>query len=552
MTAQNVDYEALRSAAIAEFPPAELADLAVYDAQLFFSLVMPETFHRPFSAFHTSLLNLVQNKQRTGRRECRIGPRGWGKSTTITEGGSIYIACRNSYLPKEKQYKFILILSETAPQAEARLNTIKNNLEGNPEIAKYYPEAFGRGRVWRTDMIMTANNICIAAAGMQSSIRGIKFEDRRPDLIICDDVDSLDTAYSPTESTKLEERFTRDVLKCGHDDTDVLVVGTILSKKCLCYKLMHNDNFAVWNTELYKALKTFPTDMQPWDKFGSIRNDRRKPIEERQAEARRFYLQHAAQMELGAESSWPEVFSIYDLMCEYYDEGRRSFLTEKQNVIIETDTAYFSPEKYLYVDEAEHQRLLDTNPVFYLYIDPTGGEASSKAQYNQRGPDKYAAVLLGKLDDTTFILADFDALACRQSAQFERIAKFLQKWRVTRMTVEGNAGQTHYVTALRTFLSNLYADSDWREKAETKHLLLPRSVVSFTNKEARISAIEPYLDNHSIILPAEMMESRSKYRELASELDDWPNSDYDDALDALSGCFFSAFRSFRFAGLYNG
>ena len=121
--AQSI-YEEMRQEAIAAFPPAELATMAAFDAQLFFALTMPETFYRPFSEFHLSLLSLVQNNQRTGRREARIGPRGWGKSTTITEGGSLLITCRNQYIPPEQRYKFILNLSETSSQAEARLETV--------------------------------------------------------------------------------------------------------------------------------------------------------------------------------------------------------------------------------------------------------------------------------------------------------------------------------------------------------------------------------------------------------------------------------------------
>ena len=551
-TEAQLQYEKLRQDAIAAFPPDVLARMAAFDSQLFFALTMPETFYRPFSEFHLSLLSLVQNNQRTGRREGRIGPRGWGKSTTITEGGSLLITCRNSYIPPEQRYKFILILSETSSQAEARLETIKANLETNPNIAKYYPEAFGKGKVWRTDRILTANGICIATGGMNCSLRGIKFENRRPDVILLDDVDSLDTATSPTESAKLEERFTRDVLKCGYDETDVFVVGTILSKKCLCYKLMHGDDFATWNVEKYKALKSFPRNMDYWDKFGSILNDRRKPLEQRKVECMQFYLQNKEAMDEGGESAWPDVMPVYKLMCEYYMEGRRSFLTEKQNDVIETDISYFTPEKYKYISAAESQELLRTNPIIYMYIDPTGGEASSRSQYAQRGPDKFAAALLAKVTDDLFMLVDFVAAACRQSLQFEHITRMLEKWRVTRMTVEGNAGQTHYINALKTYLTAQYADTDWRQRAKTQHLLYPRTVMSSVAKEARIAALEPHLANHTILLPEEMMESRSHYRELADELSDWPNCDFDDGLDAFSGAFFSGFRNFRFAALYNG
>lgn len=903
-------YEQLRQQAIDAFPTEQLAKMAAFDAQLFFSLIMPDSFYRPFSEFHMSLLDVVSHNQRTGRRECRIGPRGWGKSTTVTEGGSIYVICRNAYLADSQRYKFILITSDTTSQAEARLATIKANLESNPHIAKYYPHAFGRGRVWRTDMILTNNNVCIATAGMTTAVRGIKFEDRRPDIIFChrkgtrilhdnqwipveehpsfrkyrecsgvnvqiyglpfaetvtpehrymvrtilpktsahskgstgepgwkeaetlgphdyigypidmsvwdipdmptyapaktvtrdksgrftstenvfenkpylpmrdarfwwivgywwgtgstirhavlfhrdkrhpehtrtlkkmakavglhlseyrsgqihihdsvmarwlrtwvigknekvppawvehlpveyqqqlligyaaadgyinrreqqvcivsvcleqllsarrilmrigvpcsirkgrkahtasfknaenvfcrptyelrmrdnahllgfpvsnqyryavtkvhiadgymwhkvrnisdmemarfcpittddhtyithfglshncDDVDSMDTALSPTLSSALEERFNRDLLKCGHDQTDVLVVGTVLSKQCLCYKLTYNDEYGAWNSMIYRALKAFPTDMKLWDRFGNILLNRKDPDRKKSAEA--FYMQNKAAMDIGGESGWPDVHSVYKLMCEYYTEGRRAFITEKQNQIIESDSAYFASEKYHYATEEEFNEFAVQHPLIYMHVDPTGGDSTKKSAMATRGPDKFCALLIGKMDDDTFVLWDMRAIACRQSQQFEIIGKLLHKYRVYRMTVEGNGGQIHYINALKRYLTELYSDMDWKMKAATQHLIMPRTIMNVTPKEDRISALEPYLDNGTIILREELLDARSDFKELANELDDWPNSEFDDALDAFSNCFFSAFRTFRFANLYNG
>ncbi len=72
------------------------------------------------------------------------------------------------------------------------------------------------------------------------------------------------------------------------------------------------------------------------------------------------------------------------------------------------------------------------------------------------------------------------------------------------------------------------------------------------NKEERISSLEPHLDNGTLVLRAEMLLGRGTFKELHDELSDWPHSAWDDGLDSLSGCFFSAYRTFKFASLYHG
>ena len=544
-------FENTRQELIDAIPIETLAEAAAFDPQLFFSLTMPETFYKPFSAFHLSMLDVVSGNQLTGQRACRVGPRGWGKSTTITEGGSLYIACRNSYLPKSKQYRFILIVSETTAQAEARLATIKSNLTSNEMIEKYYPDAFGMGPIWRTDYILTSNDICISAVGINSSVRGIKYKDRRPDLIIGDDMDSLSTAGSPILAKGIEEAFTRDLLKCGHDQTDILVVGTIVSKICLCYKLLYSDDYSGWDGKLFAALHSFPSRMDLWDSFGDTLRNRQD--RDRKENALALYMRNREEMDIGGVSGWPAVYSVYNLMCEYYTDGRKVFLTEKQNQVSETGDAYFQPEKYKYVDEDEFAAIMQYNPLIFMYVDPTGGEsASSKTALTTRGPDKFAITLLGKVDNDQIVLVDFEARQLRQSQQFTVIGKMLSKWPVYRLLVEGNAGQTHYVSALKKFLGNLYADDDWLMQAKTNSFVFPRTIMNSVNKEERISSLEPHLDNGTLVLRAEMLLGRGTFKELHDELSDWPHSAWDDGLDSLSGCFFSAYRTFKFASLYHG
>jgi hypothetical protein len=265
-----------------------------------------------------------------------------------------------------------------------------------------------------------------------------------------------------------------------------------------------------------------------------------------------YYRQHQAEMDEGGISNWPEVYPVRSLMYEYYTEGRKSFLTEKQNQTIEADSRHFQVERYKYIDEDMYKQYMEMNPILYMYIDPSGGaSASSKKLLNIRGPDKFCATIIAKLNPKLYMLVAQTAKQCRQSTQFEEIAKLLQKYPVFRMTTEDNAGQVHYTEGLKKFLTERYSDEDWVETAEelggATHLILPRGVTNTVQKEERISMLEPYLDNFTILLREDMQKH---FRGLNNELEDWPNSEFDDCLDSLSGAFFSAFRTFQLNYLY--
>ena len=153
---------------IASLPTAMLAKMAAERFDVFSALVMPDAFSTAPAEFHKYLTDVVSHNQRTGRREAAVGPRGWGKSTTITEGGVLWIICRNRFLELQKQYRFILIVSDTTTQAEARLAVIKDNLTTNPAIERFFPEVFGQGAMWRQEKIVTRGDTCIATAGMNT------------------------------------------------------------------------------------------------------------------------------------------------------------------------------------------------------------------------------------------------------------------------------------------------------------------------------------------------------------------------------------------------
>ena len=541
------DPESVREFLLSQLDEDAQRALCVEDGDVFFSICMGETFNKPSAPFHRFLVGTATSQQMTARRICAVGPRGWGKSTTITEGGPVYIACRNNFIPVDQRYRFILIVSETSAQAEARLATIKDHLETNEKIAELFPDAAGKGPVWRQSMIVTRNDICIATAGMATSIRGIRYKNRRPDLILLDDPDSLDTATSPTESAKLQERFDKDLLKCGHKKTDVLVAATLISKMCLAYKLLYTDAYAAWDGRVFKALEQFPTEMRLWDRWGEILKDRTNA--NRLQDAELFYLQHKVEMDIGGISNWPEEYTVKELMREYYTEGRKSFLTEKQNEIIESDLAHFSPERYKYWTSEELEQASRHHPLYFAYVDPSGGKAGTRSAFASRGPDLFSLSIIAKIGDGRYMLVDHVAAQIKQSLQFEQVALALRKWPIFRLSVETNAGQLFYYNALKDYILDKFRDPDWVKDSATRNLIVPRAVVNTVAKEQRISMLEPYLDNWTLLLPQDIAK---KHRKLMDELECWPSSEFDDCLDSLSGCFFSCFRTFKLSYLMHG
>jgi len=520
---------------LASAPIELIADVGAYDAEAFFKIVLPESFSKPFSVFHEYLLHVVQERQLTGRRLVTAGPRGWGKSTTITEGGPIWIACRNEYIEFNKRYKFILIISDTQSQAEDRLNTIKSVLSENEAIEKYYPHAFGVGVKWSKSEIVTKNDIAIYARGMTSSIRGIRYKNRRPDLIMLDDPDSLETVYSPTVNRTLEETFTRDILKCGHKNTDILVVGSVLAKAALVYKLLHEDRFAGWSGQIFKALEHFPENMDLWDTYALLLKNRRDPNARKNAT--QYFEENKEEMLKGGLSNWPLVYSVKDLMDEFYLEGRKSFMMEKQNEIMETEDAYFKLEEYRYYEDIEE--VMQYNPLIYVYVDPTGGLKKSKGISRRKGDsDRFAATVLAKVNDKLLYVIDGVYGTFKASQQFHLVKKLLDKWDVYRISIE-DRGDEFYINQFRDYLLK----NNYRKR-------VPRRVTHSIPKEYRINALEPHLQTHKLILPSTTNLVRSKLRFLFDELDDFPHSEYDDCLDSLSGAFFSAYKTHKLAYLH--
>jgi hypothetical protein len=109
--------------------------------------------------------------------------------------------------------RYALLIGASGDTARENLINIKIELEENELIVEDFGEQ--RGDVWRDDRIELKNKTCIQAKGSGASMRGTRFRQYRPDLIVLDDVLKDDAVDSPSQRDKISRWLKRVVFNLG-------------------------------------------------------------------------------------------------------------------------------------------------------------------------------------------------------------------------------------------------------------------------------------------------------------------------------------------------
>lgn len=169
-------------------------------------------------------------------------PRNHAKSTSITKAYTLA-----TILMRER--KFILLVSDTESQASFFLNNLKQAMT-DENVAK----VFGvRGFIKdsETDCIVEFEDgyqVRILAKGSEQKLRGILWDNRRPDLIVCDDMENDEIVMNEDRRKKFRDWFMGALLPCRSVNGVIRYVGTILHMDAMLERLMPRE-FDKLNTE---------------------------------------------------------------------------------------------------------------------------------------------------------------------------------------------------------------------------------------------------------------------------------------------------------------
>lgn len=199
------------------------------DLRYFFGCYYAHYVKYPTASFQKEIIYLLQeNKEDL----YIVAFRGSAKSTIVTTAYPIW-----AILGKQ-QKKFCLILCQTKTQAKQHMMNIRMELENNDLLKKDLGPFQEESDEWGSySLVFKKHKARITVASTEQSIRGIRHNEHRPDLIICDDVEDLQSTKTRESRDKTYQWLRGEVTPTGDKTTRLIIVGNLLHEDSLLMKI---------------------------------------------------------------------------------------------------------------------------------------------------------------------------------------------------------------------------------------------------------------------------------------------------------------------------
>lgn len=205
-----------------------------YEHPLWFSMLyLRHHFDHPLAPFHIEMFHLIRQKEYDFMAVMAF--RESGKSTILNTANALW-----SILGRPDK-KFVIIMSKTQEQAKNHFTNIKTELENNESLKNDFgPFAENEDDLKRLSLELTYHGSKIMSVTREQSIRGLKYGQYRPDLIICDDLEDISSLFDEKESDMLFERFEKEVVPVGSSGTRIIVLGNLIGKDSFMMRLKNS------------------------------------------------------------------------------------------------------------------------------------------------------------------------------------------------------------------------------------------------------------------------------------------------------------------------
>lgn len=263
--------------------------------------------------------------------------------------------------------QFICLIAASADRAQNLLETIKIWLETNELLNEDFPEVTfpiraleritnrQRGQrcngeptriEWLNDKIVLptiegsrASGVVISCSGMKGSdIRGQNHARSdgkvvRPQLVMVDDPQTTESAYSPSQSQRREAILAGDVLGMAGPGKKIsgLMACTVIRPGDMADNILDREKHPEWQGERTKMVYSFPTNEKLWAQYAEIRADSLRNDGDG-SEATEFYRQNREAMDAGAQVAWPE----------RHNEDEISAIQHAMNLKFRDEAAFFA------------------------------------------------------------------------------------------------------------------------------------------------------------------------------------------------------------------
>ena len=201
---------------------------------------------RPTPAFHREAWALYAS---SAAAALVIAPRDHAKSTGLT---TVYTLAECLFRTSD----YIILVGSTEDGSAEQLGNIVEELTENEDLIR----EFGVKKFLRTsntDVICEMSDghrFRIIAKGAEQRIRGRLWKGKRPNLLVCDDMEDDEQVENADRRSKFRRWFFRAAKQALSKSGRIRVHGTILHEDSLLNRLRRNK---MWKSQFYKAHTSF-------------------------------------------------------------------------------------------------------------------------------------------------------------------------------------------------------------------------------------------------------------------------------------------------------
>lgn len=182
------------------------------------------------ASFQEEMFHITQDT--SIRNAVIVGFRGCSKSTIFALSFPLWA------ILGEQHIKHVVILSKTQQKAQMLLQQMKYELENNELLKKDLGPFKEERNGWNSvSLNLLRYNAKITAASTEQSIRSSRHMQYRPQLIIVDDCEDLESVKTIEGRDKTYNWFVGDIIPSGEKSTRIMVIGSLLHEDSLIKRL---------------------------------------------------------------------------------------------------------------------------------------------------------------------------------------------------------------------------------------------------------------------------------------------------------------------------
>ncbi|MFB3894456.1 MAG: terminase gpA endonuclease subunit [Phycisphaerae bacterium] len=458
----------------------ERKNRATGNFRFFCETYFPEIFYLPWSPDHHRVIDKIERAVLNGGLFALAMPRGSGK-TVLCQTAVVWAALVGAA-------PFVCLIAASAERATQLLETVKTWLETNPLLLEDWPEVVYPIRAleritnrqkgqrykgeptrieWNADKIVLptvagskASGVVVSCSGMKGSdIRGQNHARAdgqvvRPHLVLVDDPQTTESAWSPSQSQRREAILAGDVLGMAGPGKKIagLMCATVIRPSDMADNILDRQKHPEWQGERTKMVYAFPANEKLWAQYGQIRAESLRNDGDGR-EATEFYSQHRQEMDCGAIIAWPE----------RYNDDELSAIQHAMNLKLRDEAAFFAEYQNEPLVQEEGGTTLSADDIAAKVSGHPRGEIPIGASHLTMFIDVQGRLLFHVVaaweEDFTGYVVDYGAWPDQQRGYFT-----LRDARKTLESVSPQAGQEGAIYAGLQALTDDYLARSWRRE----------------------------------------------------------------------------------------